>query len=198
MNTNQKHCELSDYALELVQHKAWQLVGKAGYTHDDMDDIRQDLIVHLLERLPQFDPAKATYNTFVARLVERKISNLLRDRQAERRDHRREACSLNEEVDSGDDESPVQRLDSISQDEQDHRTGRQTRPAEERAQFQSDMAVVFGVLTPELRQVATMLQRMPVALVARKLNIPRRTFREKHMTQLREIFTAMGMDGYLR
>ena len=197
METNAKRCELSDYALELVHHKAWQLVGKAGYTQDDVDDIKQDLIVDLLERLPKFDPAKATYNTFVARLVERKISNLLRDRQAEMRDHRREVCSLNEEIDTGEDE-PVQRLTTISQDEQDIRTGKYARPAEERAHLQLDMDSVLDGLTPELRQVAEMLQTKSVSQVARELGIPRRTFREKHLAQLREVFAAKGMDDYLR
>ena len=197
MDTNQKQCELTDYALELVHHKAWQLVGKAGYTQDDVDDVKQDLIVDLLERLPKFDPAKATYNTFVARLVERKICNLLRDRQAEMRDHRREVCSLNEEIDTGEDE-PVQRLTTISQDEQDIRTGKYARPAEERAHLQLDMDSVLDGLTPELRQVAEMLQTKSVSQVARELGIPRRTFREKHLAQLREVFAAKGMDDYLR
>ena len=197
MVSNKKQCELTDYALELVHHKAWQLVGKAGYTQDDVDDIKQDLIVDLLERLPQFDPAKATHNTFVARLVERKISNLLRDRQAEMRDHRREVCSLNEEIDTGEDE-PVQRLTTISQDDQDIRTGKYARPAEERAHLQLDMDSVLDGLTPELRQVAEMLQTKSVSQVARELGIPRRTFREKHLVQLREVFAAKGMDDYLR
>jgi len=197
MVSNKKRYELTDYALELVHHKAWQLVGKAGYTQDDVDDIKQDLIVDLLERLPQFDPAKATYNTFVARLVERKISNLLRDRQAEMRDHRREVCSLNEEIDTGEDE-PVQRLTTISQDDQDIRTGKYARPAEERAHLQLDMDSVLDGLTPELRQVAEMLQTKSISQVARELGIPRRTFREKHLTQLREVFAAKGMDDYLR
>jgi len=197
MVSNKKSCELSDYALELVHHKARQLVGKAGYTQDDVDDIKQDLIVDLLERLSQFDPTKATYNTFVARLVERKISNLLRDRQAEMRDHRREVCSLNEEIDTGEDE-PVQRLTTISQDDQDIRTGKYARPAEERAHLQLDMDSVLDGLTPELRQVAEMLPTKSVSQVARELGIPRRTFREKHLTQLREVFAAKGMDDYLR
>ena len=197
VDTNQKRCELTDYALELVHHKARQLVGKAGYTQDDVDDIKQDLIVDLLERLSQFDPTKATYNTFVARLVERKISKLLRDRQAERRNHRREVCSLNEEIDAGEVE-PVQRLTTISQDDQDVRTGKYARPAEERAHLQLDMESVLDGLTPELRQVAEMLQTKSVSQVARELGIPRRTFREKHLTQLREVFTAKDMDDYLR
>ena len=37
-----------------------------------------DLIVDLLLRLPKFDPSKAGYNTFVACIVNRKVSNLLR------------------------------------------------------------------------------------------------------------------------
>ena len=197
METNAKRCELSDYALEVVHHKARQLVGKAGYTQDDVDDVKQDLIVDLLERLPKFDPAKATYNTFVARVVERKICNLLRDRQAEMRDHRREVCSLNEEIDTGEDE-PVQRLATISQDEQDIRTGKYARPTEERAHLQLDMDSVLADLPPELRQAAEMLQTKSVSEVARELGIPRRTFREKHLTQLREVFAAKGMDDYLR
>ena len=34
--------------------------------------------------------------------------------------------------------------------------------------------------------------------VARELGIPRRTFREKYLTQLREVFAAKDMDDYLR
>ncbi len=77
MDTNQKRCELTDYALELVHHKARQLVGKAGYTQDDVDDIKQDLIVDLLERLSQFDPP-GDYNGS-SPACERKITKLLRD-----------------------------------------------------------------------------------------------------------------------
>ncbi len=197
MKTNSKRYELSDYALELVHYKARQLVGKAGYRAQDVDDIKQDLIMDLLERLPQFDPAKATYKTFVTRLVERKISKLLRDRQAERRDHRREVCSLNEEINTGEYE-PMQRLTTISQDDQDIRMDRYARPAEERAHLQLDMDSVLDDLTPQLRQIAEMLQAKSVSQVARELGIPRGTFRVKHLRQLREVFAAKGMDDYLR
>ena len=196
MVSNKKRCELSDYALELVHHKAWQLVGKAGYTQDDVDDIKQDLILDLLERLPKFDPVKATHNTFVARLVERKISNLLRDRQAEMRDHRREVCSLNEEIDTGEDE-PVQRLTTISQDDQDMRTGKYRRPAEERAHLHLDLEAVLADLPPDLRRAAELLQVYPIAQVAREMGVPHCTFYENHLTRLREAFAAKGLGDYL-
>ncbi|MBN2132231.1 MAG: sigma-70 family RNA polymerase sigma factor [Sedimentisphaerales bacterium] len=196
MDTNKKRIELTDYALELVHHKARQIIGKAGYTQDDLDDIKQDLIMDLLERLPKFDPAKATYNTFVARVVERKICNLLRDRQAEMRDHRRNVCSLNEDIDTGEGE-PVQRVTMISQDDHDLRTGKYRRPAEERAHLHLDLETVLADLSPELRQAAVLLQTMSVSQAAREMDVPRRTFREKHLVQLHEALTAKGLNLYL-
>ena len=49
-----------------------------------------------------------------------------------------------------------------------------------------------------LAQVADMLRTQSVAEVARDLGIPRRTFRDRHLAQLREAFAANRMDDYLR
>ena len=196
MDTNKKHEQLTKYTMTLVQCKARQLVGKAGYTWDDIKDIEQNLIQDLLERLPKFDPAKATLNTFAVRVVEGKISKLLRHRQAEMRDHRREAFSMNEEIES--EEGPMELHETIGQDEVDLRTGRYNRPAADRAHLLMDMNAVLIGLSPELRQVADMLRTQSVAEVARELGIPRRTFRDRHLAQLREAFAANRMDDYLR
>jgi len=196
MNLTQKPSELTDYALEVIHHQARQAVGKAGYTKNNLDDLKQDLILDLLERLPKFDPAKASYNTFVACVVSRKLSNLLRDRQTPMRDHRREVCSLNEEIDAH--EESVPRLATISQDELDIRTGKYRQTAEERAFLQMDINATLANLPAYLRQAAEMLQTESVAQVARELGISRRTFREKHLAQLQEAFATRGMDIYLR
>lgn len=196
MDTNQKHEELTEYTMTLVHCKARQLVGKAGYTPDDLKDIEQDLIRDLLERLPKFDPAKATLNTFAARVVERRLCNLLRHRHAEMRDHRREAFSMNEEIET--DEGPMERHETIGQDEIERLTGRGHQPAVERVQLQLDLEAVLIGLSPELRPVADMLRTQSVAEVARELGISRRTFREKHLAQLRAVFAASRMDDYLR
>ena len=196
VDTNQKRCELNDYALELVHHKAWQLVGKAGYTQDDVDDIKQDLIVDLLERLPQFDPAKATCNTFAARLVDRRIANLLRDRQAQMRDYRREVCSLNDGVKAYENE-PVQRSSTISQDEHDIRTGKYQRPAEEREHLRMDVDGLLADLPEELRQAARLLQSHSIASAAREMGVSRDKFYGNYLPRLREVFVAKGMEVYL-
>ncbi len=196
MDTNKNHEQLTKYTMTLVQCKARQLVGKAGYTQDDIADIEQDLIKSLLACMPQFDPAKAKLNTFVDRVVGSKIVDLLRRRNAEIRNHGREAFSLNEEIETED--GTVEIIETVSQDEIDLRTGRCNRPEAERAHLQIDLNAFVAGLSPELRQVADMLRTASVAEVARELGIPRRTFREKHLAQLREVFAANRMDDYLR
>lgn len=191
MDTNRKTCELNDYALKLIYHKARQIVGKAGYTQDDVDDIEQELALDLLRRLPKFDPARATYNTFVARLVERKISNLIRHRTQEVRDYRREVCSLNDDIDVGED-APKQRLVTINQDEHDRRSGKYKRE-----DMQLDIAAVLAELSPELRQAGELLMTMPVAQVAATLGVPRSTFYESHLAPLRAAFEARGLQDCL-
>ena len=196
MDTNQKRNELTDYALELIHHKARKLVGTAGFTEDDVDDVKQELTLDLLQRLPKFDPAKATHNTFVARLVERKICNLIRHRTQELRDHRREACSLNDDIDVGEDE-PKQRLVTISQDDHDLRSGKYRRPASEREDLQLDISSVLANLPAKLRRAGELLMTMTVAQVARRLGVPRGTFYETHVAPLRAALEARGLQDYL-
>jgi len=191
-----KQYELSDYATQLIHHKSRQLVGTAGFTRDDIEDIQQDLTLDLLERLPRFDPAKAKYNTFVARVIERKISKLIRHRKRQRRDYRRDACSLNAAI-NDDGGGTVERIKTISQDEHDLRAGKYARPAEERADLHMDIEAVLSDQPQELRQAGQMLMTMPIAEVAHKLSVPRSTFYETHIAKLREVFEAKGLGEYI-
>ena len=196
MDANQKQSELSDYASQLIYHKARELVGTAGFTRDDVEDLEQALTLDLLERLPKFDPAKATYNTFVARVVERKISKLIRHRTQEMRDYRREDGSLNAVMDNGDG-ATTERVHVVSQDEHDRRTGRHTRPAAEQVDLQIDVWQVLAELPQELRKIARLLTTMSIAQAARKLGMPRSTFYDTHLAKLRQAFEARGLHEYL-
>jgi RNA polymerase sigma-70 factor, ECF subfamily len=194
MDANKKSCELTEYALKLVHLKARHLVGTAGFTRDDVEDIEQELVLDLLARLPQFDPAKASYNTFVARLVDRKISKLVRDRQRERRDPDREDCSLSSLVNE-EDGVKAELGDSITQDEHDLRTGKHHRPASERLDMELDVKETLSTLPEELRRVAEVLTAMPVAEAIQALRIPRWKLYEVYLPQLREVFEARGLSG---
>ncbi len=196
MDTNRHNEPLTPYLTALIEVKARQLVGKAGYTPDDIKDIEQDLTQDLLERLPKFDPAKASINTFADRVVGRRICNLMRDRQADMRDWRREAFSLDEEIET--EEGSTTRHEFFSQDKVDLRKEPGDRGRLEREHLQMDMSAVLEGLTPELRRVAEMLMTQSVAEVACELGIARSTFRDRYLARLREAFAAKRLDEYLR
>ena len=190
MDTNKKQYGINDYAEELIHHKARQLVGTAGFTRDDIEDMEQEMRLDLLERLPKFDPNKATYNTFVSRLVDRKISNLIRHRTQEMRDFRCEEGSIHDVVECGDEK--VERIETVTQDEQDFRLGKHIRSAQERRDLKLDIPLVLSKLPPELRKPAELLQTMSITEAARELGIPRSTLYDR-IARLRCIFEDMGL-----
>jgi len=192
MDASQTQYELNDYARTCIHHMARKLVGRAGYTEDDVEDIEQDLALELLKWLPKFDPEKATFNTLISRVIRWKCRNLLRHRQMELRDHRREECSLNDEIDDGEG-GQVNRVATISQDEHDLRIGKYNRSAQERTDLQLDVAAALADLPDDLRQIAEMLQTMSIADVARELGVSYSTFYEVHLAQLRGAFEARGV-----
>ena len=197
MDTNRNIHDFDDFALDMVNIKATQLIGKAGYTLDDIDDIKQEMILDLLERLAKYDPSKSNFKLFVTCVIDRKGRNLIRHRLTEMRDHRREACSLNDEITMGINSEQVQRYSLMDQDDTDIRCGKYHRSAKERYQLCMDLAAVLDKLTPELRRAVELLQSMSITQAAREMGIPRRTFREKHLAMIREIFKAYGLDLYL-
>lgn len=191
-----RQCVLNAYAREVIRHKARQLIGKYGFTNGDYEDLEQEMALDLLMRLSKFDPSKASLNTFVARIVDRKISNLIRYRKQEKRDYQREARSLDEpiEVENG---AIGTFGDAISQDDHDLRTGRHDRPDAERHDLHLDLSLAISELPPELRSLARRLVRQTVAEAARDLGVSRATLYDTGIARLRKAFEDKGLSDYL-
>jgi len=83
MDANRKQRNLDDYARTHIRRRARRLVGVAGFRSSDTEDIEQELAIHLLKSLPNFDPGKAAYDTFVWRCVEVRVRELIRYRKRE-------------------------------------------------------------------------------------------------------------------
>ena len=195
MQANQEQRGISDYAAALIRCKARQLVNKAGFTKDDVEDLEQEMTLDLLMRLPKFDVNKATQKTFVARLVERKISKLIRHRRQEMRDYRRRARSLNEPI-KDEDGGIVERGDTIAEEEINRRLGRRSRTAQEDLELALDTAETLSRLPEHLRRLCELLKTGTIAEAARQLGIPRTTLND-HVRKLREMFEHAGLRDYL-
>ena len=85
-------------AERLITQKARKLTLRRGFAQSDLDDICQELRLHLHKRAERFDPAKATWDQFVSFILDKRICSLERYRLAKKRSPRREFYSLNENV----------------------------------------------------------------------------------------------------
>jgi len=74
---------LDENVQRLIRYKARRMVGKAGLTSSDVDDIAQDICLDLLSRWPTYRPERAQSSTFIARLVEHKLATILRHRRSQ-------------------------------------------------------------------------------------------------------------------
>ena len=195
METKQTPSQISDYAAETIHHKVRQLVGKVGFTNDDVEDLEQEMRADLLARLPKFNPEKAAHNTFVARLIDRKISTLIRYRTQEARDYRREACSLNDLLED-DEGNTIQRAYTVDKDAAEIRLFRRDRTREDEAQLRLDVSMVISGLPEDLQKVAERLMTETFTEAAKSLGMPRTTLYDAR-NRLRTIFQDAGLQDYL-
>ena len=196
MGRNRYDEGIDPYAVEIIRFKARQLVGQAGFTASDRDDLEQELILDLLRRLPKYDPSRAKRNTFIARVVEHKIATLIEAQTAHKRDYRRCPCSLNERFEEEEEGRSVERAETLDQEDYLLRIGVEPGAAEELRGLALDVATVVETLPPELRDLCRRLEQETVSEISRDTGVSRATLYES-ITRLREIFEDAGLKDYL-
>jgi DNA-directed RNA polymerase specialized sigma24 family protein len=174
----------------LIKSKAWQLVGKHGFTVSDREDIEQELMLDLLRRLRRFNPKRAKRKRFVNRVIDHGVARLVEYQNAEMRDYSRHGGSLSKKVDSPEGER-VERAELL-----DVQTCHPGRADEETCQLEIDVEAVVAQLPGELRTIAIGLKTETVAGLARKMDIPRATLQDL-VVKLRWRFAKGAMRKYL-
>lgn len=179
---------LNDYAARLIRFKARQLCRRPGFSRSDQEVIERDLRTDLDLRMPRFNPARAQLNTFIDRVIRRRIISLVRYRFADKRDPRREECSLNDPVLDADGRvvdrhettpeatSTWQRLHDLERDVADLR---ERLPSDGHRQFMDALA-----------------RGATINSIAGELGISRRAA-AKYFAELRRFFEDAGLREYL-
>ena len=185
---------IDQYAVRTIRHKAKRLVGQAGFTESDRQDLEQEMIMDLLHRLPKYDPNLSQRNTFIARVVEHKAYTIMETRKAGLRDYRLCNCSLNDQMEDEEGGS-VERMETIDQEDYLRRTGRLSRPLSEIRNLALDIRKALDSLPPELRELCHRLQTDTVLEISREKGIPRGRIYE-FLKELREIFEDAGLRKY--
>lgn len=184
----------SGFAAKLIRQKARQLVGLAGLTASDQDDLRQELAMAVLESVSQFDPEIAHWNVYATAVIERKVATILKERRADKRDYCRIQVSLSIQVTDSDGQL-VQLAQQIGHEHQGRVTGHTEPDTAEKIERQIDVADLLASLPEDLREICERLKTSSVAHVARELGIPRRTLRRR-MEQIRSLFKEHGFDFF--
>ena len=179
---------IDEYAVHLIRFKAKQLVGRVGFTESDRHDLEQELMLDLLRRLPRFNPDRAQRNTFIARVVEHKISTIIEFQEAGMRDYRL-CCSLNDRFEDGEG-------GSIELEEYLHRTGKLSSPENEPPSLTINIEEAIKQLPPELRKLCKRLETENVSEISRDTGIPRGTIYDS-IKKIRAIFEDAGLKDYL-
>ena len=186
--------QLGRFEFGIIKKKVRQIIGRAGYTAQDQQDLEQELLARLLHSLKSFDPNQAHRKCFVTAVVERDVASILRDKQAEKRDHRR-IDSLQVLIEVPDD-GPTELAGTIGEREYNARRGRHPRSEDDLAQLTSDLAEVVASLPHELRDLAERLKTRSIKAVARETGVPRTTIQDR-VRRLRKRFEQAGMRDYL-
>ncbi len=171
----------------LIHEKARRLIGRAGLRNADLEDLKQDLALDVLERLRSFDPRRSKRHTFVAMVVEHGVAAILERRTAAKRDPRREGCSLNDPV-CDEEGKAVERSDTLE--------AQRGWVSEDVRDLAADVRAVLNGLPPELRCLALGRQTKSWAEIAEERGVPRTTL-YADIRRLRTAFKRAGLDRYL-
>lgn len=181
---------LSQFTDGFIRWKAKQLVGKAGFTRSDEDDIVQEFRLRLLERLSKFDPTRAHFHVFVVTVIERYAASLLKHARAEKRDRRR-ARSMDAAVGADDDSCTFG--DWIVRDGRRDSVGRSDF---ERVDRVLDIAEALAALPSELQRLCELLKACRIGDLARETTTPRSTLTDK-VRKVRTHLEDAGLRIYL-
>jgi len=184
---------IDTYAARLIRAKAHQLIGKAGFTENDRQDLQQDLMMDLLQRMRHFNPAKAKKATFMTRIVQRRISTLLEARHARCRDWRLCRVSLNTPCENDRGDTPRELIDRVDSQGNLGNSERETRQ-EAISNLHMDIERVLDTLPEDLRDLCERLRESNMAEIARETGVARTTLYDK-LTRIREAFREAGLDN---
>lgn len=174
--THGKDFVLTNYARNLIQVKARQLCRRREFLPSDLADLQQELWLMLCERADAFDPAKASPDTFIDRVVNSAVGVILRNRQRLKRNTGGPVVSLD---DTGTDPTrPNSMAHGLSPEHLVRRTGHEPRDAIADRETAEAVEAALALMPDDVREIARRLMSGTVNAVSQEMNISRRAVRK--------------------
>lgn len=168
--------EFTPYLLHQSALRASLLQASFGFAAEEWDDLRQDMALDCLRRLPRFDGSRGSWQGFVRGVVRHHACVL-----ASRQRPRGQFQSLESDgLDSSDSAASATACDIPAED---------FLPVLE---FALDTERVLAGLSDELRSIARDLGEMPVSTIRRKTGLSTAQL-NRRIRQIRAAFIAAGL-----
>jgi RNA polymerase sigma-70 factor (ECF subfamily) len=183
-STPARDAVVSAYAQSLIKYKARQLSRKPEFRPSEADDLAQDLLVHLLTQAHQFDPERASPNTFTGVVVEKAAAMLVRARRRKKRGGGIQPVSLEAPVGAGDETTLAEQLSPLD-------LARRLGLFPDESIPRDEINSIIAGLPPDLQAVCCELQAGNISSAARSLGKSRRQVRNA-IDRIRRSFEAQG------
>jgi RNA polymerase sigma-70 factor (ECF subfamily) len=169
--------EFTPYLLQQTRLRASLLLASFGLASDDWDDLRQDMALDCLRRLPKFDASRGDWKGFVRGVV-RNHACVLASRQIRRR--ALQPLDIDADGETSDDtcDGPIE----------------DPRPA---LDLSLDTQRVLASLPEEVQRTARFLAEMPISAVCRRTGFSRHKV-NLHIGKIRAAFEAAGVTSSIR
>ncbi len=177
----------SDCISNLITFKARQLLRRPEFHGVELEDVQQEIRLHVAQKAHLFDPKRGHDVGFITVVVETAAAIMCRSRGQLKRGAGLRVQSLEGSVLLNEGEE-ISLLDQLVEDDIHRHHGGQGAPDPRQQDARIDMAEVLVRLSPHLRQVAQLLMNDGCeASIARDLRMSRRQVR-KAIDELRGHF----------
>ena len=176
-------------------YKSKSLVGHYGFTKEDIEDIQQELQLHLYQQMPKYDPNRSSKATFVDRILENAIRDLIRRQKSQCRDFAMCTVSLDQSAFSNE-ESTITIMETIENTQHSFGASTNTKNNMDKVDLRMDVQRVLAGIEPKFQQFCLDLMSMKSATdIAKEHNICRQTF-YVWKDRMRAIFESAGLRVY--
>ena len=195
MTLNATFSEMGGYAQTFINLRSVKLVGILGLSRSDIEDIRQDLRIHLLERLPNYDPNKSTKKGFIAMVLNNRIRTIIRLHRTSAEAMDCGTVSLDEQF-SDADSQPIRLFETVDEEEVLMNFGIIRRRNIEHAEMRIDVERFLSRLPDRLRELCLMLQEKSVSQIARETGTSRQKIHAE-LVRMRVLAEQSGLREYI-